>query len=52
MKTYLRYKQFSEKNAQPDKFGLAHCTTRREDEEAWVDDFLKKLWKRRQKVYD
>ena len=27
-------------------------TTRREDEEPWVDDFLKKLWKRRRKVYD
>ena len=27
-------------------------TTRREDEEPWVDDFLKTLWKRRRKVYD
>ena len=27
-------------------------TTRREDEETWVDDFLKKLWKGRRKVYD
>ena len=27
-------------------------TTRREDEEPWVDDFFKKLWKRRRKVYD
>ena len=27
-------------------------TTRREDEEPWVDDFLKRLWKRRRKVYD
>ena len=27
-------------------------TTRSEDEEPWEDDFLKKLWKRRRKVYD
>ena len=27
-------------------------TTRKANEEPWVDDYLKKLWKRRRKVYD
>ena len=27
-------------------------TTRRASDDPWVDDFLKKLWKRRRKVYD
>ena len=35
-----------------DEYFQWRTTTRREDEEPWVDDFLKKLWKRRRKVYD